>query len=460
MSEPVTATGAANRPIAVKRRLVRTGLVFEFAMTIALATSIAWVIWRFVHDGYLPQPFYYRVDDSLMDLYTTAAWAFHTGAYSVWHSIYPPISFDVLRLFAERRCYAAGAFVGRSCDSAASITLAIFFVFNVGLVYLSYRRWDRGTAIPRALAVSLGLPMLYALERGNLLIPCFTAFVLGVGPLVRSAFWRAVALAVSVNFKPYLLAVMLPEAVRRDWKWLLRVAVIGLAIYAVTFFFEGAGTPLQLLSDVGDYRIGSGDALWANLYYATSSWPLARYVAGHQAFAAGLDPWSTALVSLVAVSLMRAVQLGVLLCTVAALARPSTVDSRRFMALYAAMILTTVTNGSSGYALIFLFYLVFFEPWSDPVRIAMLSATYLLCLPIDWAFWPVIHGPAHSYLGARVVDVSFGVSLGQMVRPILLLIVQFGLIVLNLQDALRGDGKTTLAAMIAPASVAGARPKL
>ena len=453
------ATKATARPTQVKPLRRQAGLVFEYALMVGLLLGIGWIVWRFVHDGYLPQPFYYLVNDSLMDLYTTAMWAHRDGAYSSWHSLYPPLSFDLLRLTTDAKCYVLGDLAGRRCDRAAFGVLIAVFLANAGLVAWSYRISDPRTAVPRALAVAAGLPMLYALERGNLLIPCFTTFVLGAGPLVRSRWGRIFALALSVNLKPYLLGVFLPAIAQRDWRWLLRFGAIGLAIYIATFLVEGSGTPLQLLSDMGEYRRGYVDALWGNLYYATSYWPLARYMSAHQAFAAALPPFASAAFSIAAVSIMRLVQLSVAACMIAAAIRPAGVEPRRFMALFTAMILTTVTNGSSGYALIFLFFLVFFEPWRGPARIAILLSAYLLCLPIDWAFWPVVHGAAHSFLGGREVTVSFGVSVGQLLRPGLLLIVQAGLILLHLQDIFASANKP-VPSIFAPASVAGGSPTL
>jgi hypothetical protein len=433
--EPVTATDADHGLFRGKSRRRQGGFILEHAFMGGLLLCVGWVVWRFVRDGYLPQPFYYLVHDSLMDLYTTAAWAHRDGAYSTWRTLYPPLSFDLLRLFTNGKCYIQGETAGRRCDHAALGVLIAVFLANAGLVAWSYRLIDPRTAIPRAAAVAMGLPMLYALERGNLLIPCFTAFVLGTGPLVRSRWGRIVALAMSVNFKPYLLGVFLPAVARRDWRWLLSFGAVGLAIYIATFLVEGAGTPQQLLFNIDIYRAGNLD-LWSNIYYATSYWPLARYMSAHQGFTSSLPVWAPMAFSFMVVLIMRLVQAAVAVCMIAAAIRPAGVQSRRFMALFTAMILTTVTNGSSGYALIFLFFLVFFEPWRGAPRIAILVSAYLLCLPIDWAFWPIIHGPAQSFLGGRDVRVSFGVSAGQFLRPGLLLVIQIGLIVLNLQDIL------------------------
>ena len=61
------------------------------------------------------------------------------------------------------------------------------------LTWATYRISDARSALPRTIAMSLGLPMLYALERGNLLVPCFTCFALGYGDLIRRPRWLGFA---------------------------------------------------------------------------------------------------------------------------------------------------------------------------------------------------------------------------------------------------------------------------
>jgi hypothetical protein len=207
------------------------------------------------------------------------------------------------------------------------------------------------------------------------------------------------------------------------------------------------------------YAGGKRDALWANLYFATSLWPLVRFMVAPHSILGFLGPGLTGILAFLAVALMRVAQLGALLCMLGGIVRPGAIEPRRFMAVFAAIILTTVTNGSSGYAQFFLFFLVFFEPWRGPTRIVLLVSTYLLCLPVDWTLLPVIHERAHSFLSGRDVVVSFGLSVGQIARPLLLLAVQFGLIALNLEDTLRYSPTAASRRAIAP-SVAGASPTL
>ncbi len=411
---------------------------FEFAAAGVILAGIALAAWRFGRDGYLPQPFYFRVYDSLMDLYTTAYWANTPGAYTKWMSLYPPISFVFLKVFTIGRCYAMGDMVGRSCDWLARLALLAFFVANIGLIYATYRASDRRTAVPRAVAMALGLPMLYALERGNLLVPCFTFFAFGFGSLVRRPWLRWLALAISINFKPYLVFSAVPFLVKRYWVWVAGCGVFSIGIYLVTLTIFGSGWPSQIIGNQRDYSMAASKGLFLDVYYATSYWPLIRIL---HASPAGLHLASgpvSAFWSVMLAAALRGAQLGTLLCAVMAALRPAAVDARRFGALLAGVALTGFTTGSAGYAQIFLFFLVFFERWRGPARIAVLGGAYLLCVPFDVALIPVVHERVRSFLGGREVTTAFGLSVGQILRPGVLLVMQYGLIALNLADSLRG----------------------
>jgi len=120
-----------------------------------------------------------------------------------------------------------------------------------------------------------------------------------------------------------------------------------------------------------------------------------------------------------------------------ALFRPGATKIRRFGAMVACISLTAFTTGSAGYVQIFMLFLLFYEPCRGPLRIAILTCAYLLCLPVDQTLFPVIHERAVSFLTGRTVMGRFGLSLGQLIRPGLLLIIQYGLIGLNFTDLLQ-----------------------
>jgi hypothetical protein len=407
------------------------------ALAALVLGGLALAAWRLVQQGYLPQPFYYRVSESLMDLYTPATWANHGDAYTRWRSLYPPLSFLYLKLTTLGACYADGDVAARGCDWLAGAALLAIFLGNLALVYVNYRLSDPRTAAPRAIAVGLGLPMLYALERGNLLILCFTCFALGYGDLVRSRWLRCLALAVAMNFKPYLVFVVVPMIIKRRGAWVVACGLMAGAIYLATALWYGSGWPLQIISFETSYASASIKSYFSDLYFATSYWPLIRILHDQPAELQLAGASGAAVWIMVLTGVLRLTQLAGFACLVIALVRSAGVQVRRIAALCVAISITGFPTGSAGYAEILLSFLVFYEPWRGPVRITILLAAYLLCVPFDYALAPVVHGPLRSWLGGRWVTADFGVSIGQFLRPGLLLVIQSGLIVLNLQDVFR-----------------------
>jgi hypothetical protein len=427
-------------PVSGLRSPVR-GRKLETLLAGIVLFGIALTAWRFVGGGYLPQPFYYKPAQSLMDGYSTAFWANHGGAYDSWRTLYPPLSFVLLKAVSSHRCYQIDAMEGRACDPGPATMLVVFFLLNAGLVYLTYRRRNRSSALPRAVAMGLGLPMLYALERGNLLIVCFTAFVLGYGELLRKPWLRAVSLAISINFKPYLLFSVIPFILRRKWGWLFACALAGLVIYFATYLVFRAGTPLQIWTNDVRYGAAASTDHFADLYYATSFWPLIRSLHAGILGSASIPPEIAGGWALALTIVLRVTQVGACGLLIAGLFRPKAVDIRRFAAMAACVSLTAFTTGSSGYALIFLLFLAFFEPWRGRVRPVIIVLAYLLCIPVDHILLPVVHGPAVSYLSGRTVVANFGISVGQLARPAALLVMLTGLISLNAVDVFGHVGR-------------------
>jgi hypothetical protein len=437
-SVPFLVEGAISSQILADTARQKRQCRIEMGLGGLVLAALVFVTWRLSAQGYLPQPFYYRLSESLMDLYTPALWANHGDAYGRWRSLYPPLSFVYLKLTSLADCYGADDLAGRQCDWLARLTLFGVFLGNLVLVYRSYQIADRLTALPRAIAMGLGLPMLYALERGNLLIPCFTCFVLGYGDLIRRGWIRCLALAAAMNFKPYLVFVVVPMIIKRRWAGVAACAVLGGAIYGATALAYGSGWPLQIIANETSYASAPSKSYFSDLYFATSYWPLIHALHGSPAMLGLGSARLAAFWGFVLTVALRGTQLAALACLTLALFRPAGAQIRRLAALAVAVAITAFTTGSAGYSQIFLFFLVFYERWRSPIRIAVLLATYMLCLPIDYVLLPVLDERVYSWLGGREVTASFGVSIGQLVRPGLLLLIQTGLVVLNLRDIIRG----------------------
>ena len=402
---------------------MRCRVIQAYLATLAILVAVAFGLINLRMHGFLPQPMYYRPDQSLMDLYSPATWANDGDAYVRWHSIYPPLSFAFLKEFSTHACYSRGTLQGRVCDWKPLAALIAFYILNLALVFGSLRLVDGRTALLRTLILCAGLPMLYALERGNLLIPTFTGIVLGFGGLVRNTPARWAAMAWAINFKPYILIAGLSRIAKWDWRWFVGVVGFGLAIYAVSYLFYGSGTIDQIVRHESAYGAVTGTRYFDDLYYATSYWPLIRLLRAAPPGLHLLDaPWS-AIVAFGLEATIRITQAAGLLCLLVSAPWPHRVDARRFCALSVAISLTAFTTGSAGYTQIFLFFLLLLEPRRGPPYALLLACVYLLSIPADVMILRVIHRPVFSFFGGRVVMADFGVSIGQLVRPAVLLVM-------------------------------------
>ncbi|MBV8684712.1 MAG: hypothetical protein JO111_17695, partial [Caulobacteraceae bacterium] len=178
--------------------------------------------------GKLPQPFFINANDTLMDWINPTYWAHNRGAYYAYESVYPPLSFVFLRFFSIPSCYRFDNIADRDCDWLAPVVLLTFYAFAIAAVFGVYWKRDRKTAILRAVAIVLGTPMLYAVERGNLIVVCFLFFVLAEGRLLKSRIVKTISSALMINFKPYLILTLAAHMIKRRWRWVEAVAIWGL----------------------------------------------------------------------------------------------------------------------------------------------------------------------------------------------------------------------------------------
>lgn len=408
-------------------------------LVIVSACVAAWRLWQ---DGYLPQPFYYLKSDTLMDWYNTAYWSNRPGAYDVWGAIYPPLSLDFLRLFSLHGCYGRGALVARDCDWLGQAALLSLFIANGVLVFLCYQRAQPGSRLVRTLALSLGFPMLFALDRGNLVIPAFTCFVLSESSLLRREWQRTLAFALAANLKPYLLVVMAPLIAERQWSKLAGRLIACLAVYAVSYFLEGAGSPAQLVHNAAHFVGGTAGNYWNDIYNPTSYIPLLDIIFFDSHVRALLPAWLIQASPIAIIGVMALALAGVLVSYGAVFLRRAKAPPSRLTALALAAIFTT--TGASGYSEIFVLFLVFFETWRGPGAKAALIGAYLLSLSADLILFRVPLGTMRSWLFHRDVIPVAGVALGQFARPALLLLVQLALVAATLSGRLGRPGQAHL----------------
>ncbi|MGE8133077.1 glycosyltransferase 87 family protein [Novosphingobium subterraneum] len=398
----------------------RAGLRFEWAMAALIAAMTVWNMWHLVTRGYLPQPFFYESSDTWMDWFNTAWWAHDRGIYDSWASIYPPISFVVLRPLSLASCYGqttAGLEV-RSCDWLGIAAIHGFYLLDIVLAALAFTRLDRRTALPRSFALTAGMPLLYGLERGNLILLAFACMILAFGPLLKSARLRWLSLAVAINLKVYLVAALAAQLLRRRWRWFEGGAIAFVAVYLASFAMLGIGTPGEIVRNITAFSGGFNAASVLDVWYPATFIPMKSLLnstdfpitalIGSQLVETG-DP----IISLV----LRLGQASMVLGAAAIWFRPQAVPAHRATLL--AVSLALITSEAGGYtpALILLF--VMMERWEGWLRPAAIVIAYVLSLPGEMVFSNIPSMIQDSYFAGHTVTVQHGIGLGMFVRPIL-----------------------------------------
>ena len=156
------------------------GLRVEFVFLALMIFALYRMATFFYAAGYLPPPFFDESSDTFMDWYNTTYWAYRPGTYSEWFSIYPPLSIAFLKVFSIARCYENSGLEARDCDPIGAWVLTGFTLLNLLLVFAEYFKSDRKSALPRAVAAGLGMPALFAWERGK--PNCALFYILYPGP--------------------------------------------------------------------------------------------------------------------------------------------------------------------------------------------------------------------------------------------------------------------------------------
>lgn len=395
---------------------------------VVLATFARVVILFRLH-GYLPPPFLYNPTDTLMDWFNVAFWAHQQGAYDVWKAVYPPLSFVFLKVFSLPDCYLYDPFYGRDCDWVGRTALLAIYAIDVVLVAKVFYRTDRSTAALRTIAFAFGFAMLYALERGNLILLCLTFFIIAYGDLVRARWLRWLSAALTINFKPYLLLPLLSLPIKRDWRGFEVTGFLTLFVYLVTWAMFGQGDPFLIMQNLGEWTINYNDQAWQPIFYTTTYAPMLNVQTFHLPVLKFLSSRMVDNVLRDIPILIDTSQMLTLLCVLGAWLHPTALPKHRLAAILLAVGLVSQSWG--GYTQILLLFLVYLEPWRRPGQVVALVSAYILnfSAEIMITLFPIGDEPWQrtGWLAGRTIEHQFGLGWGQFVRPGLIALILWGL---------------------------------
>ncbi len=379
-------------------------------MAFVVLVGLIYVARQYMALGRLPGPFHLDPSQSLMDLYNTAYWANRPGAYKIWHTVYPPLPLIFAQFISNYACYAHSAYEARTCDPGAAWFILLFYLLNIPLVYMSLRRSKRETAAPRTFALCLGLPMLYGLELANLIIPCFTCFVLAEGGRLRPLWARQLCRALAFNFKLYLLVVIIPPMLRLRIRWLMGVGAAFIFVYLVTVMIYGSGTPVEIFLDLISYAHNQS-SIYNEQNHVFDVASKSHYL------------WSRIVPNIL--------RFGEFVATIGILFGILSKDCcvwQRLSILSISLICSEAaihTQGfSADYTQIFLIFLIFIECDKGFSAIMVTVLAYMLCISGDFTLLRVYSAQIKSFFSGELVGVDFGLTVSQFVRPILIMLIQ------------------------------------
>jgi hypothetical protein len=405
----------------------------EWLLALPICLSVGLLAVFVSRHGYLPAPFYAAKSDDLMDWFNTAWWSRHPeGAYAVWRTPYPPLSLLLARFATRGACYAGTPFAARTCDLASLGIVAACWALGAAGAFLAMKRAGVRTAIPRTLALCLGSSMLYAIDRGNLVMLAWPLWVVGMSGLAPARWARWICMAVVLNIKPYLIIVVISQIMRRRWAWLIGVGAIASVLYLASWSVFGAGSPLDLVEGmIGPLQIPGRPGL-----------DLIEFASSYDAFLVLLFSGGAGALHLAGLALqgLRVVVFALFttgfiaawVCGFWALRRPAALSASRLAAVGLAVMFSICTPG--GYAVMFLLFLVFLEPWQGVGRPIALVAAFIWCVPYDLPITTVAIRPAWSFLAGRVITQVDQVTVGEFVRPLLIFAIEFALIATSVAD--------------------------
>jgi hypothetical protein len=213
-------------------RLLYIILLFEFI-------NVGYYYYYLSNHGYLPAPFSVDKNDTLMDFYNPLFWVIKDGFYTTFNSVYPALNYFFLKVFtfSIEPGQISNPFQLRNDFPILGLIICVIYALIIWVV-VNIGEWRKVNLNHKGLiflACMLSVPVLFGLERGNLIFLAllFLALYLNApNPWVKTIF-----LGLLINIKPYfgILLIQYLNIHQFNKKELIRSMLITVAI----FFFSG-----------------------------------------------------------------------------------------------------------------------------------------------------------------------------------------------------------------------------
>ena len=410
-------------PLLTSNKLQHRRLAYLTILVTLIGVGFIYYSLYFYQNGYLPSPFIVDKSNTFMDLFNPLYWTLDNGRYTDWGSVYPPLNFVILQCV---NFVCAGEWSGdpEFMRDNSQLVIAGFFLIYLTLpaFMLKTRQW-RDTATAEKLliyvAIILSTPMLFALERGNLIVLCPILITM---VLSRIGFARCIGIALLINLKPYFALLMFYYIVRKNWKAMATCTIISGLIFAIPGLAIDNHFHL-FLKNIFSFSQEEGLFSLREVMSLPSSISAFSYVMKNPDGAIFASELLASERITFIVYITEIVKWGVLATSLVALIKRSMVmrDAEIFTLL--VVCITNLGIWVGGYTLI---YYIAIIPILIKMRVNWLYVVLLSILAMPLDIIPLIGnsvGNQHSYLSGTTVNVRWTLGLGSLVRPVVNIIL-------------------------------------
>lgn len=239
-----------------------------------LAYSISFIVYASYMvnvNGYLPSPFFYDRFDPFMDFFNIAYQAISGDAYSSYKVFYSPLILTFLSKIIGNACANSIDSVElRRCGLDIYLISVLIEFLLIGIL-LKVIIGSRKNANWWLVLFMLSFPMMFAIERGNLILLSLlaTSFLI----LLKNEVYRGAVFSLISITKYYMLILVIPYMIARKFRLFGVFIFTFLILHLIFGELYGDGNwvkiPLHIKSFATNAN-GTIDSLWAN----TSIFPM------------------------------------------------------------------------------------------------------------------------------------------------------------------------------------------
>jgi len=408
---------------AISNNWHRKRLAYVSMILLINIAGFFYYIYFLMENRYLPSPFVYDKSDTFMDLFNVLSRAYDDGRYTDWGSVYPPLSFCILRLV--NFVFAGGRYGDPTLmrDNSQMLIVGFCLVYlAVPAILLKIRYWKdflNNEKILIYFAIVLSTPMLFTLERGNLIL--LTPILLALA-LSKIGTARSLCIALLINIKPYFAFLIIYYIARKNWRGFTTCSVLS----GLIFVISGLALDnhfLVFLTNILDFSQEGGLFSLREVLALPSSISAFSYVLKNPDGAMFASSFLNSESIAVIVIIIESAKWSILAISLAILFVRSRLMRDAEVLSLLVVVISNLGIWVGGYTFILYITLI-------PVVIKMRTKGLYICLlslmaiPLDIIpLFGNFIGTQYSYLAAEHINIWWTMGLGSVVRPVANLIL-------------------------------------